>query len=88
MTEVSGGFCSTSPTRLSKRQSPWSSGREVTRRAVPKDAAALQVFSESRQTVVQNRSLQLRFDPQERFPPATRTAYDLGAVMVGTDGNR
>ena len=60
----------------------------MTRRAVPKDAAALQVFSESRQTVVQNRSLQLRFDPQERFPPATRTAYDLGAVMVGTDGNR
>ena len=52
-------------------------GREVTRRAVPKDAV-LQVFSESRQTVVQNRSLQLRFDPQERFPPATRIAYDLG----------
>ena len=52
----------------------------MTRRAVSKDAAALQVFSESR--------LQLRFDPQERFPPATRIAYDLGAVMVGTDGNR
>lgn len=75
-------------------------GSEVVRRSTLEEQA-VRVLTDGDQTVVQNSTLQLRFDPrscglitevrfdpQGHFPSGTRITHDLGALLVDAEGNQ